>query len=229
MTTSGSIDFTLTARQVVTFALRKLGVTAGSETPAPEDSDQALEELNMMLKGMQKSGPMIFTVRTDGTKALTAATAAHVLTTEKPLRLLEVRYSDTNDREIPMTEMTRTEYWELPEKTSSGVPTNYWYDDNGQGFTIYVWPVKATVTTETIEFTYIRRIEDIDDLANTLDIPNEWLDTVGYNLAERLISTFGVKGERAARIEAKAAQLWQQAKDYDREDIVTMVPERRYG
>ena len=229
MVTSNSTDFTLTARQVVTFAARKLGITAGSEAVSPEDSDQLLEELEMMLKGMQKSGPFIFPIQTDGTVSLVADTAAYALTVLKPLRLLEVRYSDANGREIPMTEMTRTEYWELPIKTSRGVPTNFWYSNNGIDYTVYFWPVLASVTTEVAKFNYHRKIEDVDNLANNLEVPVEWLDTIGYNLAKRGISTFGVKGDRAARIDAMADQLWQDALAYDREDLVTMVPERRYG
>ena len=229
MATSGSSDFTMTARQVIIFAARKLGIANdGGQTIASEDSDILLEELNMLLKGMQKSGPFIFSVQTDGTKALVTATASYALTTQKPLRLLEVRYSDVNGREIPMTEMTRTEYFELPQKNSKGVPTNFWYDSNGQDYTIYVWPVPSVATTETIQFTYMRKVEDIDDLANNLDIPVEWLDTVGYRLAKRGISSFGTKGERAQNIRDMDAELWQQAMDYDREDIVTFRPESRY-
>lgn len=229
MPTSGSSDFTLSARQVINFALKKLGVLEAGGSASPEDADDATEELEMLLKGMAKKGPYIFTVQVDGTVPLVALTRSYSLTALKPLRLLEVRYSDTNDREIPMTEMTRTEYFELPIKTSRGVPTNYWFDGDGSSYTLYVWPVLASATTETVEFTYQRKIEDIDNLANNIDIPAEWLDTVGYKLAQRLISSFGVKGERAARIEAMSAQLWQEALDYDREDMITMRPERRYG
>lgn len=227
MATSGSIDFTLTARQVVTFALRKIGVTAGGDSPAAEDSDQALEELNMMLKGMQKSGPYLFSVQTDGVQSLVASTQQYNLTTQKPLRLLDVRYADVNDREIPMTQMTRAEYWELPQKGSLGVPTNYWFSGRAD-YALYIWPTSSLSSGE-IRYTYMRKIEDIDDLANTLDIPDEWLDTVGYHLARRLIPTFGVKGERAQDVRNMDAELWQQAMDYDREDLVTMRPETRYG
>lgn len=229
MTTSGSNDYTLTARQVINFALKKLGVLEAGGSASPEDADDATEELEMLLKGMAKKGPYIFTVQTDGTVPLVADTAAYPLTALKPLRLLDVRYSDVNNREIPMTDLTRTEYFELPIKTSRGVPTNFWYHGDGSTYTLYVWPVLAVANGDTVEFTYQRKIEDIDNLANTIDIPVEWLDTVGYKLAQRLITTHGVKGERAARIEAMAAELWQEAMDYDREDLVTMRPERRYG
>ena len=229
MVTSNSTDFTLTAAQVVNFALKKLGVLEAGGAASPEDADDALEELEMLLKGMAKKGPYIFTVQTNGSVALVADTAAYALTALKPLRMLEVRYSDTNLREIEMTQLTRTEYWNLPIKTSRGVPTNYWYDSDGSSYTLYVWPVAASVTTETVKFTYQRKIEDIDNLANNIDIPDEWLDTVGYRLARRLIPTFGVKGERAQDIRAMDAELWQEAMDYDREPLITMVPERRYA
>jgi hypothetical protein len=229
MATSGSNDFTLTARQVVNFALKKLGVLEAGGSASPEDADDATEELEMLLKGMAKKGPYIFTTQVDGTVPLVALTRSYSLTSLKPLRLLDVRYSDANDREIPMTELTRTEYFELPIKTSRGVPTNYWYDADGSTYMLYVWPVLAVANGDTVEFTYQRKIEDIDNLANNIDVPVEWLDTVGYALAQRLITTFGVKAERAARIDAIADRLLAEAMDYDREPLVTMRPERRYG
>lgn len=229
MPTSGSSDYTLTAGQVVNFALKKLGVVPAGESASPEDTDDALEELELLLKGMAKKGPHIFTVQTNGTVALVANQAAYAMTALKPLKLLDVRYSDANNREIEMTQMTRSEYWTLPIKTAVGVPTNYWYDSDGSSYTLYVWPVPSAVPGQTVEFTYQRKIEDIDNLANNIDVPEEWLDTLGYVLAQRLITTHGIKGERAARIEAMAATLWQEAMDYDREPMVTMVPESRYG
>lgn len=229
MATSGSTDFTLTAREIINFALQKIGALEGGGTAAPEDADDAKRELNLLLKGMQKRGPFLFTVQTDGSQTLVANNGVYNLTSTAPLRLIEVRYSDANGREIPMTALTRTEYWELPEKDSKGVPTTYWFHAESQDYTLYVWPVKATVSGETIEYTYQRRIEDIDSLDDNLDVPEEWLDTIGYQLAYRLIPSYNTRGERAARITQIAADLWQAAKDYDREPIIKMEPESRWG
>jgi len=229
MATSGSTDFTLTARQIINFALKKIGALEGGGTASPEDADDAKEELNLLLKGMQKRGPFLFTTATDGSVSLVADQQSYDLTTVKPLRLIEVRYRDTGGREIPMTELTRTEYWELPNKDSKGVPTTFWFHPESVDYTLYVWPVKASVTTQTIKYTYQRRIEDIDSLDDNIDVPEEWLDTIGYQLAYRLLPSFNVTGERAARITQFAAELWQAAKDYDREPIITMEPEMRWG
>jgi len=228
MATSGSTDWTLTARKVVNFALKKCGVLSAGGTAAPEDSDDVLEELNLLLKGMQKDGPFLFSVQVDGSESLVADQAAYPLIANSPLRLLEVRYSDVNDREIPMTPLTRTQYFELPQKDVKGVPTQYWFDSDSQDLNLYVWPVLGNVTSETIEYTYQRKLEDIDSLDDNLDVPEEWLDTIGYRLARRIMISYGVKGERAADIRAMDAELWQSAQDYDREPMITFMPESRY-
>lgn len=227
MATSGSSDFTLTARQVINYALEDCGVLEGAGTAAAEDADVALRRLNVLIKGMQKNGPFLFSVQVDGSQALANATGSYSLSSTTPLRLLEVRYSDVNNREIPMIPLTRTQYFELPEKTSSGIPTQYWYDSDSQDMTLYVWPVKGTVTTETIEYTYQRKLEDLDSLDNNIDVPEEWLDTIAYKLAQRLLIPFGVKGERAMMINAMAERLWAEAMDYDREPMITFVPDMR--
>lgn len=228
MALSNSTDWTLTARQLVTFSMRKIGVLGASKAPEAADSDDVLVELNALLKGMQKQGPFLFAVQVDGSQALASNTASYALTSTSPLRLLDVRYKDAGGREIPMIEMTRSDYWELPQKTSKGVPTQYWFDSDSQDLKIYVWPVKASVTTETIEYTYQRKLNDIDSLDNNIDVPEEWLDTLGYQLAMRLLPTFGVGGEVAARIEARAERLWQEAMDYSRPSMVRMIPEERW-
>jgi hypothetical protein len=228
MATSGSTDWTLTARQVINFALKKCGVLPAGGTAAPEDADDAKEELNLILKGMAKDGPFLFNAKLDGSESLVQDQAAYPLTTDNPLRLFEVRYSDANGREIPMTPLTRTQYWELPQKDVKGVPTQYWFDSDSQDQNLYVYPTPGSVTTETIEWTGERKIEDIDSLDDNIDVPEEWLDTIGYRLARRIMISYGVKGERAADIRAMDAELWQAAQDYDREPMITFAPESRY-
>jgi len=229
MATSGSIDFTLTARQVIAYALRKLGVLAAGQAPSAEDADDAMEELNVLIKTMQVDGPNLFGIDVTGSQAIVAGVGKLDLTTQQPLRLLEVRYKDVNGREIAMTPLTRVDYWELPNKGSTGVPTSYWFHENSKDYAIYLWPVKANVTTESIEFTFQRKLEDVDSLDDHIDVPDHWLETVGYMLARSLIVDYGVTGERAARITAKAAQLEQDARAFDRDPVVEMRPDERYG
>ena len=223
MATSGSIDFNLTATQVIKFAFEAIEIFDAEETPTATDSESARIALNLMLKSWQKTSNHLFR-QTFGSQALSNATASYTLS-PVPYRIIEARYRNTDGRDIPMIQMTRQEYVDLPLKSSAGIPTQYYYDVQRAATTLYVWPVQATVTTETIEYTFQRIIEDIDDLNNDLDINQEWLETIGWNLADRLMPSYGINNPKVTQM---ANELLAAALDDEREDFVTMVPETRW-
>lgn len=222
MSTSGSIDYSLNARQLVTWALKKTRIIQEAETPSADQLSDAYDDLNLMLKGWQKDGPNLWR-QTFGSATLVTATASYTLS-PRPRRVIEARYRDTSGRDIPMTLLTRQEYVDLPLKTSTGIPTQYYIDYQRDSVLLYVWPVPASATTETVQYTYQRYAEDIDAATNDIDIPPEWFETVGYNLADRLLESYGLKDDR---ISARAMMLLMAAKDDDREDFVRFVVDRR--
>ncbi len=222
MATSGSTDFNLTAREIVTFALKQLRMVGAGETPSAEDMTDGIEALNLMLKAWQMTMPNLWR-QTEGTLTLTSATASYSLTAA--YRVISARFRQSG-RDIPMALLTREEYQNLALKTSSGIPTQYYFDPQRASGTLYVWPVLATAAGETIQYTYQRRFEDIDDPANDLDVPQEALQTVGYALAEELLDSFGKDDATAARIIRKSTAAKNNLKMADREDVVRFVAER---
>lgn len=224
MTTSGSSDFNLTARQLITFAHKKLNITARTAQPSAEDMRDGIELLNLMLKGLEAKAPSLWR-QTFGSVALVANTASYTLDPQ-PYRLVEARYRDANWRDLPMNQLTRQEYVDLPLKASTGIPTNYYIDYQRSAATLYVWPVPAAVTTETIAYTYQRRFEDIDAAANDIDIMPEYLETLGYNLADRIAENHNKRVKRPD-ITTRAKELMEDLLAADREDEIRFVPERR--
>lgn len=219
MSTSGSIDFNMTAQAIVTFAVRKINARDALDPVTAEEMRDGLEALNMMLKGWQVEAPNLFR-QTFGSKALVADTASYVIT-PRPFRIVEMRYRNASGTDLPMEELTRQEYVDLPSKASTGTPTSYYVDYQRATVTVYVWPVPASVTTETLQFTYQRAFEDVDAQADDIDIPQEWFETVAYNLAARLAETFRMQN---GDVNKRAAYLLAMAKDSDREDVVRFVP-----
>ena len=227
MATSGSSDYSLTARQVVEFALKKVNLLAAGQTAPGELAADALVELNVMLKEWMKYDS-IWRL-TDTSVTPTASTASISLSTANPYRVVDCRFRNTSSIDTPMEELTRQEYYDIPQKTSTGIPTSWYFDPQRDTNTLYIWPVLSSVTTETIRFTYQRRYEDVDDLSNDIDVPQEHLSVVGFNLAARLADNYGKAGPHVDRIVARAQQLLEEALDADRPEIVRFVPETRYG
>ena len=226
MALSNSIDYDLTARQAIQYALEKINILAKGQTMTVEHSDAAMRELNVMLKEWMVY-PAIWRLK-EGFINLTAATASYSLS-PRPYRIIDVRYRNTSSLDLPMSELTRQEYYDLPNKSSAGIPTQWYFEPQQATTAIYVWPVKATVTTETFRVTYQRYIDDIDSLDNNIDVTPEWLGTIGYNLAARIADDYGRHGPHIDRIIARAGVLFEEMKDHDRPEMIRFVPERRYG
>lgn len=220
MSTSGSINFSLNAREVCTYALEELREIGSGQEPDADAMAKVMRRLNLMLKSWQATGPNLWR-QTDGSVSLVASTASYTLS-PRPFRVIEARYRSASGVDIPMFDLTRQEYLDLPLKTSSGVPTNYYVDYQRGSAVLYVWSVPASVTTETIQYSYQRVFEDIDRLDDDLDIPQEYLELVGTSLAVRCFSLFG-RSDKELRL--REQQLMSDFLDADREDMVRFVPD----
>ena len=227
MALSGDITYNLTAREIVTYALRKINIVAMHEDPSDEAASTTLTELNVMLKGWQRYEQIWRS--TEGYVLLVADVAGYSLT-PRPHRIIDVRYRDSTSNDTIMTPMTRDEYFTLPDKTLQGTPTQWWYDHQQSTDSIFTWPVLATIdgtTPERIHVTYQRRYDDVDSLDENVDIPQEYLDVVGHNLAARLADTYGRNDKHTLRIIARAEMLKRELLDDDRPDFVQFQPD--YG
>lgn len=103
----------------------------------------------------------------------------------RPARLLSARRRSADGQEIPLTIMERPDYFDQPNKTNTAAPTMVYYDPQRVTGQLYFWSTPAA-TTDTIRFTFERPLEKFDALTNTADVPDEWQETIAYNLAYRL-------------------------------------------
>lgn len=189
MTVSGTTTFNLTVAEIVTEARGLLGIQDSEEPLQAHELVQGIRALNMMLKAWQSDGIKTWTL-TEGSFALVQSDYDYVFGsggtfTTVPLEITDVRIT-RNSQDLPMNRMSREEYFALPVKSSEGYPTQFYYDYQREGGTLYVWPAPDS-TAGTIKFTYRRKIMDAGDSGDTLDVPDNWMEAVTYNLAKRLL------------------------------------------
>ncbi len=188
MATSGSTNFSMNAREVITKALRKALIIRADETASATDAADGLQSLNLMLKTWSTKAHLFITTRQS--LALVNAQADYTLTAAR--RVISARRK-TSGVEVPLEVYSRQEYDDTPMKASIGYPQGYYFNPQRSSRTMSLWPVPnaAIAATTTIEITYDRVIEDVDTLDDDLDIPQEWLECIIYNLAARIGSEFG--------------------------------------
>lgn len=211
MAVSGSTDFNMDARQVVTSAFINAKIYSPGETITAEDMDSGQEALNLMLKTW--SAKEHLWIKAEGSVTLVAGQAAYAVSDAR--RVWSVRRR-VNGIDTPMNLLSREEYYDLPNKSGAGMPVSWYFDPQRSTRTLYLWlvPSASIAANTTLNYTYSRVIDDIDALENDPDVPQEWLEALIYALADRLANSYGADN---ATLTAFAAKLVKDLSDQDQE------------
>src|SRR5690554_5003546 len=73
-------------------------------------------------------------------------------------------------RDIEMWALTRSEYMQIADKQQKGRPDRYFVDRQAGTRTVFLWQA-AENTTDVIVYDGFRQIEDVGEMANTLQMP----------------------------------------------------------
>lgn len=145
----------------------------------------------------------------------------------RPLRVIDARrYNFISAIDVPLGEMDRLEYQDMPNKTSTGAVNSFYYDrrENTLGY-LYLWPAPET-TNEGIKLTIAKPIEDFTTGGDDADLPQEWIRALEWGLADEIADEYDVPEPKRSRIERRAAQYLQEANWWERELItLELVPD----
>jgi hypothetical protein len=206
MATSGTTAFSLTARDVVTDALDENGIIPLGDAPTADEMDKCIRRLNFMLKSWQMQG--ILWKQETISDAGTADTATIAL--DAFVRGVNgVRYVESATNERSLTRWERDDYQILPNKAASGTPTIYYVQRAEDGLVLYVWPVPTA--NFTLKLDIDRKMDTVTDANETLDVPEELMETVMANLALRCCAIF--QKEPTAELVARARGLEREMLD----------------
>lgn len=148
----------------------------------------------------------------------------------RPLKVVDARrYNIDAATDTPMAPIiSHQEYQALPQKTSAGSPINLYYDAQLTIGYFYLWQVPAT-TTELVKFTFHRPIQDFTSAADNPDLPQEWILTMVYNLAQLMLPQYPVAPNRMNQINSMASSLLSTMTGFDREnESIFFMPEVGY-
>lgn len=214
MATSGTINSTMTARAIVTRALKLLGAVGGAQTLSADDGADGLEGLNIMLKSMQADGVNLW--RESEVQQTCLAGEVETLITPRVVDIQSARLIYGYERTLSRWE--RGEYDQIPNKATTGIPSCYFLDERRNETYLRLWPIQSV--DMVVAYTSARVIEDVTDLDQEIDVPQMWLECVCYNLAVRLFPLFG--GERIAAVAPEAERLYDMMRNHDRPASVYM-------
>lgn len=218
MSIAATTTFNMSVTQMITRAYNILGKGDEGEDISTRMYDDGLETMNLLIKTWQAQNHLW--TRTEGSLTLVAGQAAYALADPQPIRVLSVRRS-LSSIDTPLNELSRQEYFDQPNKTlNPSTPVSFYFDPQVSSGTLYLWPAPSTdfVSASTVTMTYLRRLADFVSTTDNLDAPQEWLQTIIWNLANDLETQYPVNDARlAVKIERKAALLYQALTGFDNE------------
>lgn len=154
--------------------------------------------------------------------AANAGAAVYVYQTQilRPLRVVGVRrYNFSSAIDTMMTPLSRLDYRNMPNKTSTGVPTQCFYDPRGGANTqgvFSVWPAPADITNG-VKITWWRPMQDFTAPGNNPDLPQEWLNALIWNLALQMGPEFDISANRYSMIKEMASGSLESVSGWDKE------------
>lgn len=180
-----------TVRVLMTRAMRVATIVGSGETPSPDDADDALLSLNMMLDAWQADRLYAYAVL-DRTKALTSGTGQYTvgsggaINVARPVRIEWAYTRDANsfDRPIEVTAESAN-YAALALKALSGAfPSLLYYQARFPLGYIELFPLPGAGLT--LHFGAWEVLSEFAALGDTVSVPPGYEDALVFSLAERL-------------------------------------------
>ena len=143
----------------------------------------------------------------------------------RPVRILNgiVRNVQSNI-DVPYTQINRDDYAIFPNKTTQGVPRQYYHNYQIGYAEIFTWPVPDSSVYMGV-FWVQRTLDDFDATSDNPDFPQEWYLSLSTNLAIQVASKFGTDLAQIADVVTLAQDAKMLARGFDRELSVQFVPD----
>jgi len=223
MSLSGSTNFTMTAGNIVTRALKNCGIGLNGETPTAQETNDALEDLNILMKAYSPKGLKTYLQYTISV-TLVASTKNYSIgptgdvVADRPVEITQAfrRNSDNVDTEVNL--VSKQEYFQLSDKDSSGPPIQIYYDYKLTNSEINIWPVPTTADASeyTLELIARKSADDADATTDDIEFPQEWYRALIWNLTEEVMESYDLPDSKQRRIKAKAKNTLKDAEGMDK-------------
>jgi hypothetical protein len=178
MTTSSSTDFEPNVAEFVEEAFERCGL----ELRTGYDLKTARRSINLMLAEWANRGLNQWTIE-QATQTVTQGTGSYSLNTNV-IDVLDVvcrRTVNGTQTDISMDRLSRSEYLNIPNKTTQARPSQFFIDKTITP-AIKVWPVPEN-STDVLVFNKLVRMDDADAGTNTMDMPFRFYPCFAAGLA----------------------------------------------
>ena len=223
MATSGTKTFQLTIADTIEEAYE----LAGIELRTGYDAETARRSLNIMFAAWANRGINLWTIE-QVTTSLTSGTNSYTLNSYDidiiSAVIRQVDGSTTTD--LQLTRIGRSEYLNIPDKSSTGRPTQIFVDRQTTPI-VKLWPTPDNVATYSLVANTIQRIDDVTASAQDPEVPSRFIPCMASGLAYYI--ALKKNPERVGLLKQQYEQDFQLAANEDRNRAsLHLVPHRSY-
>ena len=244
-----SSTYTVTRDQIITLALRKLGVLEIGATPDPDTIANASMSLNLLIKMMSTDGlklwkisELIIPITANQTSYILGGSTSTLMydslnptvaITDKPLKAIQGFYRNLQNSppiDVPVMLISKQEYNILGSKKSTGVANTLFYDPRKLNGVLYVYLTPNLYSQTNLQLHLIAQmpLNDLNSALEVPDFPNEWMNCLVWNLADQMSMEYGVPMNARQEIALRANAYKTQLTDWDVEASSTFfMPDYR--
>jgi|TARA_R110000751_G_scaffold85008_1_gene169810 hypothetical protein len=222
MATSGTKTFALSIADTIEEAFE----LAGLELRTGYDAETARRSLNIMFADWANRGVNLWTIESVST-SLTAGTASYTLNVyDMDIVSAIIRQTDSgsNTTDLQLTRIGRSQYLNIPDKSSTGRPTQLFLDRQTTPV-VKLWPTPDSTHTYTLIAYTIQKIDDVTASNQDPEVPSRFIPCMVSGLAYYI--ALKKNPERVMLLKQQYEQDFKLAADEDRNRASLMlVPSR---
>jgi len=188
-----------TPRDIVNLALKTANVVGVGQSSLPEDINDCFNMLNMMIAQWQRRRYMVYNLKTVSITA-TGATSYTIglgqqFNTERPAKIeaafIRMQGGSNLPVDYPLQVLrAKEDYDRISIKTLNAFPQYVFYDSTYPVGNVFVWPVPNN--QYQIFLTVMTQLQAFQNLSEVIVMPNEYLDAMHWNLADRILTIYGL-------------------------------------
>ena len=208
MALSGSTNFEPNVAEFVEEAFERCGL----ELRTGYDLKTARRSINLMLAEWANRGLNQWTIE-QATQTVTEGTTDYSLNANI-IDILDVvlrRTINQTQTDISMNRVSRSEYINIPNKTTKARPSQFFFDKLSTP-TLKIWPAPEN-STDILVFNKIVRMDDADKATNTMDMPFRFFPCFAAGLAYYISLKRAL--ERTAQLKSIYEEVFRRAADQD--------------
>ena len=178
MTTSSSTNFELDVTEFIEEAFERCGL----ELRTGYDLKTAKRSINLMLAEWANRGLNQWTIE-QTTQTVTKGTNQYTLNSNV-IDILDCsirRDTDGTNLDLQMSKISRSEYLNIPTKSTQARPTQFFLDKQVSPV-LNIWPTPEN-STDVLVFNKLVRMDDADTATNTMDMPFRFFPCFAAGLA----------------------------------------------